>query len=456
MAGVKKKTVKSSLATGPRFVATEIVRDIFEDERLFSDLLADHPGFVRLSLVDRRLAYHLAAGTIKYKRRLDYIARHFLKAKFDKLPKNILAVLRVGLFQLSVSENIPAYAAVSETVKLARQLGHQGTASLVNAVLRRFSEQRCEVTFPSPKTHFRDFLAEWFSYPDWLVDLVLELGGEEAAESFCLWGNREPEFCLRLNPLKTDEPKLLAAARVEDIDLAVVPRFPGYYQWIGAAGPSATSKILRQGLASVQNPAAGLVVRLLNPRPKDKVTDLFAAPGGKTTAIAERQYDQGYIFAVDKSAKRLKSVVENKGRLGLKSILTLTGDATQLPEREVHRVLADVPCSALGTLPKNPDVRWKKTPDDIVRLARDQARYLEAAGAHVRRDGVLVYATCTITPQENRDIVRGFLAQHPDFALERAGEFVFGEFVDADGFLNTFPPRSGLDCVFAARMRRTR
>jgi 16S rRNA (cytosine967-C5)-methyltransferase len=159
---------------------------------------------------------------------------------------------------------------------------------------------------------------------------------------------------------------------------------------------------------------------------------------------------------VDKSTLRLQSVAENKGRLGLKSILTLAGDATTLPEREVNRVLADVPCSALGTLPKNPDVRWKKSPADIERLARDQARYIEAAGRHVRKGGVLVYATCTITHRENQQVIEQFLAQHPDFKLEPAGDFVFGEFVDKDGFLNTFPPRSGLDCIFAARMRRTR
>jgi 16S rRNA (cytosine967-C5)-methyltransferase len=439
----EKTNGKKTHPADPRLVAAEIIRDVFEDRGLFNEFLANHPGFPWLSPVDRRLAYHLAAGTIKYKRRLDYIARHFLKEKFDKLPKNILAVLRLGLFQLSISEKIPTYAAVSETVTIARRLGHRGTASLVNAVLRRFSEKKREVVFPSPATDFKGFLAEWFSYPDWLIDIVCELGSEEQAEQFCLWGNREPEFCVRINPLKADEAKLLSAARSEGINLATIPLFPGYYQWIGTVGPLSSSKIIRQGLASVQNPAAGLVVRLLNPRPQDKITDLFAAPGGKTTAIAERQYDRGYVFAVDKSTRRLQSVAENKGRLGLKSILTLAGDATTLPEREVNRVLADVPCSALGTLPKNPDVRWKKSPADIERLARDQARYIEAAGRHVRKGGVLVYATCTITHRENQQVIEQFLAQHPDFKLEPAGDFVFGEFVDKDGFLNTCPPRSG-------------
>ncbi|MFC1476197.1 16S rRNA (cytosine(967)-C(5))-methyltransferase RsmB [Candidatus Zixiibacteriota bacterium] len=451
-----KTSDKTTDGGNPRLVAAEIIRDVFADQGLFNELLSAHPDFPKLTPADRRLAYHLAAGTIKYKRRLDYIARHFLHEKLDKLPPNIRAVVRLGLFQLSVSEKIPPYAAVSETVNVARRLGHRGTTSLVNAVLRRFSDKKREVVFPAPGKDFKGFLAEWFSYPDWLIDLVMSMGSEEDAEQFCLWGNREPKFCVRINPLKADEGKLLAAARSEGIDLATIPRFPGYYQWIGAVGPSASSKILRRGLASVQNPAAGLVVRLLNPGPKDKITDLFAAPGGKTTAIAERQYDRGYVFAVDKSTRRLQSVVENKGRLGLKSILTLSGDATTLPEREVHRVLADVPCSALGTLPKNPDARWKKSPADIERLAGDQARYLAAAGRHVRKGGVLVYATCTITRRENQQVVEEFLAQHPHFTLEPAGEYVFGEFVDGDGFLNTFPPRSGLDCVFAARMRRTR
>ncbi len=455
----KKNTAKSPgrrRAESPRVVAAQVVRDVFESDDLFDDILNTNPGFAKLKPIDRRLVYHLAAGTIKYKRRLDVIARHFLKAKFDKLTKNIKAVLRVGVFQLSISDKIPPHAAVSETVKAARRLGHQGTASLVNAVLRRCIDQGNDVQFPSPRKEPLAYFADWYSYPDWLIAMLTEIGDEGAIEEFCRWGNREPEFCVRLNPVKTTEAELLATGRAEEVILAPIPLFPGYYQWLSESGPSANSKILRRGLATVQNPAAGLVITLLDPKPRERITDFFAAPGGKSTAIAERQLDQGYVFAIDKSTRRLARVDENKGRLGLKSILTMAGDMRTLPPNQVDRVLADVPCSALGTLPKSPDVRWKKTAEDILRLSVAQREYLTACAEHVKPGGTLVYATCTIAPRENHGVIRDFLINRPDFLLEHADKSVGGDFVDANGFLFTFPPRAGLDCIFAARLRRVR
>jgi 16S rRNA (cytosine967-C5)-methyltransferase len=449
---------RNPVGASPRLVAARIVRDVFENNTLFNEILTTDETFSRLSPADRRLAYHLAAGTIKYKRRLDYIARHFLKGKIDRLPTSILAVLRVGLFQLSVSEKIPPYAAVSETVKVARRFGHQGTTSVVNAVLRRFADDQHpdKVKFPSREKDFRRFLAEWYSYPDWLIDMFIDIGGEKHAEEYCRWGNREPNFYLRINPLKTDQSGLLAAAKKERVELEPAASVSGYYRWTGQAGPSFASAILRDGLASVQNPAAGLVVGLLDPQPGETVMDLFAAPGGKSGAIAERQKDSGRVLAVDVSVRRLSKIDENKGRLGLSSILPISGDAANLSAHQVDRVLADVPCSALGTLPKNPDARWQKTPGDIERLAGEQSVYLRSAAGQVRIGGILVYATCTITSRENHQVVEEFLHDNPAFVLEPASHHVPAEFVDRRGFLVTYPPRDDLDCIFAARLKRVR
>jgi len=182
--------------------------------------------------------------------------------------------------------------------------------------------------------------------------------------------------------------------------------------------------------------------------------DLFAAPGGKTLAIAERIGPEGTVLAVDRSPERLKRLAENKERFGAANILPIEADVSGLAERTGKRILADVPCSALGTLPKNPEVRWVKAYADIERLARSQRIWLNVAATHLDVDGVLVYATCTLTRVENEEVVNAFLEANPNFVLESAAKFVPERYVTTEGFVSTNPPFDGLDGVFAARLRR--
>jgi 16S rRNA (cytosine967-C5)-methyltransferase len=198
-----------------------------------------------------------------------------------------------------------------------------------------------------------------------------------------------------------------------------------------------------------------LVVQLLDPQPGETVLDLFAAPGGKTLVIAERVGAEGQALAVDKNEKRLERVIENKLRLGYDNVLPIVADVTGLGSRQASRVLVDAPCSALGTLPKNPEVRWTKSPADITRLARSQRIWLNAASTHVAPGGVLVYSTCTITTQENEQVVETFLSEHPEFTLEPAEQWIDHKYVTPAGYLSTRPPEDGLDGVFAARLRRS-
>jgi 16S rRNA (cytosine967-C5)-methyltransferase len=204
----------------------------------------------------------------------------------------------------------------------------------------------------------------------------------------------------------------------------------------------------------VQNPAAGLVVRLLDPQPGDHVIDLFAAPGGKSLLISEMVGPDGEVLSVDRSPERLKRLEENKLRFNATNMLPVQADVSSLGERTAMRVLADAPCSALGTLPKNPEVRWVKSKADIDRLARSQRIWMNVAGTHVAPGGVLVYATCTITHEENEDIVRSFLEANEEFELETAAKFVPEQFVTPEGYVASRPPFDGLDGVFAARLRR--
>jgi 16S rRNA (cytosine967-C5)-methyltransferase len=226
------------------------------------------------------------------------------------------------------------------------------------------------------------------------------------------------------------------------------------YVGVDTAALVSDSPLFKEPLGWVQNPAAGLVVSMLGLSEGDSVIDFFAAPGGKTLAMSEIVGFSGQVLAVDKNAERLRRLVENKTRFAAENILPIEADVASLGDRMAAHVLADVPCSALGTLPKNPEVRWTKSIEDITRLARSQRIWLNVAAEHVADGGVLVYSTCTVPRQENEDVVRSFLEANSAFELESAADRVPSRYVTPEGFLATNPPRDGLDGVFAARFRR--
>jgi 16S rRNA (cytosine967-C5)-methyltransferase len=290
--------------------------------------------------------------------------------------------------------------------------------------------------------------------PDWLVDVLFARYGEDHARDIARWANAIPHLYLRL---AKDGPGLERLNQLLE-DAHLHPARPHHefveYALVETSALVPDSPILKEPLGWVQNPAAGLVVRLLDPQIGEEVLDLFAAPGGKSLAIAEAVGPEGKVYAVDRNSERLRRLIENKARFAADNIIPIQGDVAQLHDRKASRILADAPFSALGTLPKNPEVRWTKTPADVERLARSQRIWLAVAAKHVTPGGVLVYSTCTITAQENEDVVQDFLDTNPDFALEDAKQFVPERYVTSGGCLATAPPIDGLDGVFAARFRR--
>ena len=436
-----------------RAVAYDLIVSAAKGSDHFEQIWNYNPGLLQLSTRDRALAVHIASGVLRRYRALDARARELTSGKFDGLTEPIQWILRIGLFQVIDCDRIPPHAAVSTAVEAAKAAAHQGIAGLVNAVLRRAVRERENPPTeqdPAKKLSWGDQL----SMPDWLVELLFTRFGEEAADQIARWANAPPHHYFRLAKNGPGIDRLNELLHAADLAPGRPHRDFPEYVGIETAALTSDSPLFKELLGWVQNPGAGMVVRLLDPQPGDQVFDLFSAPGGKALVISELVGPDGQVLAVDRSPSRLHRLKENKMRLGANNILPIEADVAGLDKRTTRCVLADVPCSALGTLSKNPEVRWIRTPADIERLARSQRIWLNLAASHVEQGGVLVYSTCTIASQENEDIIAAFLKSNPEFTLESASDFLPDQFVTDDGYLSTNPPFDGLDGVFAARMRR--
>jgi len=351
----------------------------------------------------------------------------------EKLPPPIRNVLRLGLYQLRYTDKIPAYAAVGEAVAQARRHGHAGTAGLVNAVLRRAAAQPA----PVPQD-----LATQYSHPQWLVDRWLARLGRDDTEALMAADNQAPHVALRTNLLRTTREELLKS--LAEAGVAAVPgrHAPEAVILEGAAVPDLVA--LTTGNATVQDEASMLAARALDPQPGWTCLDVASAPGGKATHLAELMHDEGIVLANDLEPDRCKLVQAAALRLNLKSIRVRAADARTLPKNWGGRcdgVLADVPCSGLGTLARRPDLRWRKSEADLRSLPPLQMQLLEAAAECVKPGGRLVYSTCSTEPEENEDVVARFATAHPDFEPE-------------SGVVRLWPHRDGTDGFFIARFRR--
>ncbi|MBW3607274.1 MAG: 16S rRNA (cytosine(967)-C(5))-methyltransferase RsmB [Actinobacteria bacterium] len=392
-----------SEVTPARRVAYAVVRRVFE-KGAYADR-ALHGEAKGLDPRERSLAMQLAYGTVQRRLTLDHYVEQLARPASELDPPT-LAALRLGLYQLVFLDGVAAHAAVSESVELAKG-PHGGGHKLVNAVLRRAACGDLPV-LPGDDTPAGAAIAH--SYPQWLVELWWERFGSDEARALLRAGNAPGELALRVNTLRATPAGVTAA--LADLTPAVKARPAGDELPEGIVVDGAFDAhghpLYRQGAYTAQSRAAMLVARAVDPQPGERVLDLCAAPGGKTTHLAALMGDGGEIVAVERHAGRAKALERTCDRMGATSIRIVTADAARFSTDEpFDRVLVDPPCSGLGTLQGHPDLRWRISPEAIERLARVQAAILDAARAAVRPGGRIVYATCTLSPAENENIVAG-------------------------------------------------
>jgi 16S rRNA (cytosine967-C5)-methyltransferase len=443
-------------ASPARACAWAVVRRVFEEDAWADRALHGEAGRLRLGTRDRALATHLAYGTVQRRDTLDALIAALSGRPVDRLDPPVLAALRLGAFQLLFLDRVPAHAAVGESVELTKAAS-PGGARLVNAVLRRAArEGRTWLDALPSDTPATAALRH--SHPEWIAQLWWDAFGPDTALALMAAGNEPAEGSLRANLLRTTPEELLAA-------LPVPARpAPGLPEGLVLDGPfdAFGSPLWTEGRLMPQSRAAIAVSRLLGPKPGERVLDLCAAPGGKTTHLAALMEGRGEIVAVERHPGRAEALRRTARRMGAGIVDVRTADATVPHEPEAFdRVLVDPPCTDLGTLAGRPDARWRKHAGQPAEMARIQGAILHAGAAALRPGGRLVYSTCTISPAENERVVAEFLAERPDFAADDlpAEQAASGGPVwDHPGvphFLQTLPHRDGTDGFFIARLRRT-
>lgn len=405
---------------------------------------------------DKAFATELVYGVIRWRRRLDWMLGQLLRGKPESLTPWIRLILRMGLYQLMLMDRVPDAAATHTSVELARRYGHQGTVRLTNAILRTAVRQRDQLSPPARGDDPVTELGVTHSYPAWLSKRWIDRYGVDSAAALMEAGNRPPPLTIRVNVLRVAAPDL--AETLEGQGVQVEPgRWLRDFMSIRHAGDLGRLPAHQAGLFQVQDESAGLAVRLLGPMTGETVVDLCCAPGGKTTYIAQIVGAGGRVIACDSSPHRLRRVEEHRRRMGLGQVrlVAMDGRSPGLVVK-ADRVLVDAPCSGLGTIARRPDLRWRRTAEDIDRLRGEQLALLERGAGLVKPGGVLVYSTCTIEPDENEEVVAAFCDRHPGFRADGPEDWPEGlaRVTDGVGRIATLPSVHGVDGSFAARLRR--
>jgi len=405
--------------------------------------------------LDRReaaLAARLAYGVLQNRALLDFYLDFYCSQPFARLEPFVRDVLRLGAYQILFMDRIPDSAAVDEAVKMVKKRRRQRTAGFVNAVLRKLSREKIHLP-ELPRDDDDAYLALRYSHPRWLVNRLMEQLGREETEAFLALDNTAVPTTLQHNPLKCSSAELLESLSGSGAVLSPHPWMPDCWELSGG-GDLEAMPAFQNGLFQIQDAAAKAVALAMGLTPDSRMLDVCAAPGGKSFAAAMSMKDCGEIIACDIHLHKLSLVKRGAQRLGIHCIRTAQVDGRQFQaewKEYFDCVLCDVPCSGLGVIRKKPDIRYKD-PEALEGLPAIQRAILNNAAQYVRSGGILLYATCTILPEENEEVTSDFLACHSEFRME---SFILPGLEEKnDGSLALWPQRHGTDGFYLCKMRK--
>ncbi|WP_111930251.1 16S rRNA (cytosine(967)-C(5))-methyltransferase RsmB [Clostridium tertium] len=434
-----------------RKLARQIIQRVLEEGAYSNLVLSNELNNIDIEDKDKGLITEIVYGTLRRKRTLDVLIGNFVK-DINLIDTTVLNILRVAIYQMYFLDKIPEYAACNEAVEEAKEVSLEAS-KLVNGILRNYIKDEKEIVVPGNRI---DELAYKFSFQPWMIRLFIKQYGEERTMKLMAGLNETPKVTVRVNEFKAEYDEVYE--KLEEI---------GYNIEDGYACPEAIAikggkgiednQLFKEGLITVQDESAMLVAPLLDLKEGDKVLDLCAAPGGKTTHIAELLANSGEVLAFDLHENKLSLIEENAKRLGLNNIVCKAMDATKLNSDYISygdKVLIDVPCSGLGIIRKKPEIKWNKTRQQLKDLVPIQREIMENSWQYLKPGGTLVYSTCTLNKEENEENLKWFLSKHNDAEIEKIyignnNNFIY----NGDGSL-TILPNDSMDGFFIGKIKK--
>ncbi|RKD27835.1 16S rRNA (cytosine967-C5)-methyltransferase [Caminicella sporogenes DSM 14501] len=439
-----------------RKIALKILSDI-EENGAYSNIAINKTLKTKdISTLDRRFISQLVYGVLENKLYLDFIIKNFSKTKIKKIHVDILNILRLGLYQIIYLDKVPNSAAVNESVKLAKKVNFR-LAGYVNGILRNYLRNSNSLKLPNFKEKPIEFLSLKYSHPMWIIENWIDNFGIEFTEKLLKANNDVPNLTIRTNKLKITRDELLNVLAEENVkcikgqyvdESIIIKNFNTSIENLNS---------FKEGLFQVQDEASMLAGLILNPKENDFVIDVCSAPGGKSTHIAELMQNRGKVLSRDIHEHKLILINQNAKRLGISIIETEIYDALKLDKSligKADKVLVDAPCSGFGIIRRKPEIKYLKNLEDIKKLSEIQYKILLNASQYVKKEGFLVYCTCTIQPDENIEVINRFLKDNDSFVMDNVNKYLPNSLQTDKNYLQLFPHLHGIDGFFICKLKR--
>lgn len=391
---------------------------------------------------DISLISEIVYGVISYKITLDEIIKKYSSIKLKKISIWILNVLRMGIYQIIFLDKIPKSAAVNESVNLAKRYGHKASSNFVNAILRKVDKKDFEELFNIKDDVER--ISKTTSMPEWIIKELAKNTNYEDIEEICKNLNKRPKINIRINRLKTNIVEVKEELKKENIIYNTISEDEEDFLELEKIKDIENNKLFKNGFFTIQDISAGMTAKILSPKPNELVLDACAAPGGKTTYMAELMNNKGKIIAGDIYEHRLNLIKQNAKRLGISIIETKILDATKYYkeyEAKFDKILLDVPCLGIGVIKRKPDIKWQRKPEDLQEICKIQKIILENCSKYLKIGGELVYSTCSILEEENENIIKEFVKKNQNFEIKKVKSpiKIFEKFVKKEGYISIKP-----------------
>ena len=450
---VETKDERKQLFSGVRGTSVKLLNRVERTDSYLDKLLEGELRSGELNDFDKALLMEIVHGVLRWQSKLDWVLNGFFHGNFSKAEVTVRNTLRAALYQILFLDKVPDHAAVNEAVEFIKRIRGEKAAGLVNGVLRNIIRNKEGIHYPDVQNDAALYLSTMYSFPLWMVKRWMNRFGFYETEKLLEAQNQKPGLTLRINTMKTTIEDFRKMFDLQNISYEK-SNFLSTFMRASNLTNISNSEIFRRGFFTIQDESAGLAATLLNVQQGDRVIDLCAAPGGKTTFFGEVMKNQGTIIAVDKYQTRLNLVKSSCDRLGITNVECVAADATEYQTELADKILIDAPCSGLGVLSKKPDIKIKREMRDINEVVKIQEQLLNNASTLLKSGGAIVYSTCTIEPEENFNVVKKFLTNHPEYEIDQASKYVDEKIVSADGFIETFPHRNGIDGSFAIRLMK--